>query len=183
MATETFDIPGINTWVCPETVTSVLVKLTGSGADGVAGTINGSGRGGGGGSYSEKIVSVTPGVQYIINVPEHNSGSPATFNLDADVLAQADSANGITGGQASNCIGDTVHSGGDGVAGVSSPHSDGGGGGGAGTVNADGTNGSGTTGGTTGGGDGGPHATVSTDANGVSGLVPGGGGGGAGSID
>lgn len=177
------------TWLCPAGVTSVLVQCWGAGGGGGGG--NGQvGGGGGGGAYAEKIVSVTPGNSYTVNVGAAGSGNGVSSNTGSDggdsyfndsstVMAKGglggkNDAAFCKGGLASASVGTTKYSGGNGTQG-----DNGGGGGGAGT-SANGGNASGSTGGT--GGTGNPNGLGGTGGaagfDGTNGTAIGGGGGG-----
>jgi len=133
--TETFTTPGTTVWVCPQGVTSVFVKATGSGAAGMLSEYNVGGGGGGGGAYAEGVVQVTPGSSYPIYVGHGGIGEPDPWDIDdldgepsyfksgADCYATGGSkgdgstgteSKGGQGGQASGCVGDVIFSGGDG---------------------------------------------------------------------
>lgn len=176
------------TWVCPAGVTSVLIRCWGGGGGGGGG--NGQvGGGGGGGAYAEKVIAVTPGNSYTVNVGTGGAGNGVSSNtgsaggdsyfIDATTVMAKGGLGGkndaafCKGGLASASVGDTKYSGGDGTQG-----DNGGGGGGAGTTAA-GSNASGSTGGTGGslfGGRGGNGGAAGFD--GQNGSVRGGGGGG-----
>lgn len=190
---------GSGTWVAPANVTSPIIECWGSGGPGYSYASNPYAGGGGGGAYASKKVTVTPGVGY--NYTVGSPGNNTQFN-SSEVLA-AYGATGLywpsaaAGGQASNSIGTTKYSGGNG--GVGNPLGAGGGGaagphgngidgndyfieGGAGGA---GDNGSGGAGGSYPAGTGGSHVNGGGGGggavnNGVGGAggYPGGGGGG-----
>lgn len=189
--TETFT--SSTTWTCPAGVTSVDAEVWGAGGGGGGdGSVNVGGSGGGGGAYSKEInISVTPSSDYTVlignggsagtnsNQANGGAGGDSYFINTSTVLAKGGGGGkyyystpsvGI-GGQATDGVGSTKYSGGDGAAPASKS---GGGGGGAAGDASDGDNASGTTGGTggtSGGGNGGNA--------GQAGTIPGGGGGGA----
>lgn len=184
MPTETFN--SSTTWLCPALVTLVTVECRGGGGGGGNGAPGTGGKGGGGGAYARKVLSVTPGQTYTVNVGLGGSasgpGGDSWFNTSAHVLAKGGEGNSGgsdngEGGQAASCIGDVKFSGGNGGPATANG---GGGGGGAGDA-ADGSAGtvSGGAGGISGGGAGGAGGTAT---NGVAGTAPGGGGGGAGGL-
>lgn len=177
MTVETFTTSG--SWVCPPGVTSVDVEAWGSGSDGGAGMAFGSqGWGGGGGAYAKKSgIAVVPGNTYAVNVgdPMRYGTWPndSSFIDDATLLAKG--AVTTTGGNASDCVGDVVYSGGNGA--IGSMTASGGGGSSAGS-GSNGNSGSGTSGGAEpiGGFKGGNGH--SAPMNGVAGFGVGAGGGG-----
>lgn len=153
MATiQTFTSNG--SWTCPGGVTSVIVECWGGGG-GVSSPGNGVKRAGaGGGAYSLKTLSVTPGLSYnyYIGSAGANTGGNGgdTYWIDVSTaMAKGGTGNKGTnsaaGGLASASVGDTKYDGGDGAA--SGSTYGGGGGSGAGSTGA-GNNASTYTGGT-----------------------------------
>jgi hypothetical protein len=116
--TEGFSTPGSvsftsnNTWVCPDGVASVIAECWGGG--GGAGHTNSTikGGGGGGGAYSKKVVLVTAGVTYTVNVgaggaggigeANASDGGDTWFNTSSEILAK-----GGKGGTAGRVVVDT----------------------------------------------------------------------------
>ncbi|RZJ32926.1 MAG: choice-of-anchor D domain-containing protein, partial [Flavobacterium sp.] len=180
---QTFNASG--TFVVPAGVTTLTVEAWGGGGKGGTRTTNGNSGGGGGGGYARKLVSVTPGASYTVNVGTGSTtpgtpGNGSWFNTSGTVFAAGgnspatDNASGATGGSAS--IGDITVNGGNGAAGASG--FGGGGGSGVGT-GLTATNGSGFNGGTIAGGGSGGAGRSGTTGIGAVGVQPGGGGGGA----
>jgi len=182
------------TWYCPPGVTSITVECWGAGGRGGTLTANGSGGGGGGGAYSRSVISVTPGVTYLLRAgagststaaggDSYFGNSTAGNSSGATVLAKGgasaadNSTTGAIGGASGSGVGTVKYSGGNGW--TTTITGGGGGGSSAGTA-ANGNNATSTSGATaqTGGGAGGAGRT-STQGNGTAGTAPGGGGGGA----
>ena len=70
---------GSGSWDCPAGVYSVLVECWGAGGGGgnSDNTTTNGGTGGGGGGYSNRVISVTPGVTYYYSVGTGGTGAPA----------------------------------------------------------------------------------------------------------
>ncbi|HEY4800945.1 MAG TPA: hypothetical protein VII99_17845, partial [Bacteroidia bacterium] len=179
-----------NSWTCPTGVTTVTVQCWGGGGAGGGTTAVPDGGGGGaGGAFAQKVLSVTPGNSYSVNVGaavagttgSGSTGNPSWFSTAGTVYAQGGAGGGTNNGaggvgSSSSSIGDFVWAGGNGAAGTATYG--GGGGGGAGTTGIGGattTSVSGT-GTATGGGNGGIGRNASS--NGAAGATYGGGGGG-----
>ena len=152
---DTFDTPGLNTWTCPSGVTEVTVFCISGGNPGYESFYNdpASGYGGGGGAFAEKTFTVISGTQYNLFVGSGGIGGTSGITLgseswfwheDSVFAAPPGLYDTWQGGQAVDCIGDVVYSGGDGAQ-SSFPSYSGGGGGAAGTTgnggNASGING------------------------------------------
>lgn len=169
----------------------VSVDAWGGGGGGNASGSTKPGAGGGGAYAGLNAFSITSGQAYTVTTGIGGTvglaGATSTFSASSTLFAAggfvATSTNGAPGGQASQSIGDIVHSGGQGGNGVSGSEG-GGGGGGAGTNNDGGrgtdsvgncTGGAGGTGGATGGGNGGQGAGTAVAGTPT---APGGGGGG-----
>ena len=187
------------TWTCPTGVTSVTVKCWGGGGGGGSASFSAyptpnntaSGGGGAGGAYAEKVIAVTPGTGYTVNVAATQAsdgvvGNDSWFSTTGTVIAKGGAPGGNAGlgvsgagggGSTTNCIGDLVYAGGNGTNGNAGGTS-GAGGGGAGSGGAGGNASGGTagTGTATNGGNG--AAGVSGANNGGNGSTYGGGGGG-----
>lgn len=118
-----------SSWTVPSDYgTPSTVDCFGCGAQGSPGIVFGSGApgfGGGGGAFARKSnLALSPGANIPVQIGGVSSASRQTwFFSSTSVLA--DGGNGLLGGQSSNCVGDLVYSGGEGV-------SQGGGGGAAG---------------------------------------------------
>jgi hypothetical protein len=180
-------ITSSTTWTCPTGVTSLDVELWGAGGPG-GGSASKGGGGGGGGAYSKKTLSVTPGYEYALTIGTDGGNTSFAYGETTLVLAKGgqpgDNGDPGFGGQASECIGEVKHSGGDG--GGSDYDAAGGGGGSSAGPEADGNDGGYANGGTpgtgaeapTGGGDGADGGEI--EANGESATEVGGGGGGCG---
>ena len=104
-----YGTPGSYVWTCPNDVTSVTVSCTGGGGNG------GEARGGGGGGYGSKVVSVTPGVEYTVEVGAAAGNS--YFNSLATVAGYG-GAHGADGGAGGIGVGTTTASGSNGQAGT-----------------------------------------------------------------
>jgi hypothetical protein len=207
-ATSTAQYTADDSWVCPIGVTSVTVAARGAGGGGgglASNTDNQSSAGGAGGQYAIKVVAVTPGTSYAIDIGAAgtagaNTGGNGGTGADTTFATNVVVAKGGAGGQsfengfqpgagsATGGVGDTVRAGGSGGAGGAWNGSGGGGeGGNSDKVGEDGGVGSagvaGAAGGAgAGGGDGGNGAVGKTNSSGVAGgagTAPGGGGSGA----
>lgn len=186
-----------NPWTVPMGVHDVTITCWGAGGCGGAKSGVGSGGGGGGGACSVKSGGVSFGD--VITIVVGSGGTSAGTNYGGDSFVKkadntnickaagglgrsADNTAGVLGGDATNGIGDTKHSGGRGGNGSNTTYpagGGGGGGGGAGTL-ADGGSGSLLTGGngsSVGGGNGGSGSYI--EDKGTNGFSYGGGGGGA----
>jgi len=184
------DNTATTSWQCPEGVTQVDVECWGGGGGGGQPDSTLGGGGGGGGAYSKKTgISVSASTSYAISIGTGGgvgqSGGATYFkNASGTKVVEAVGGNGANsyvggqGGAASNCIGDTKYSGGNGALTIGTAGR--GGGGGAGST-GDGNNASGITGGAAKseyGGEGGNGRTSGKD--GYNGGAYGGGGGGGG---
>jgi hypothetical protein len=200
-------------WVCPipagwssgDPGLSVTILAVGCGGQGGIWPDSGGGGddlargGGGGGACVEVTFEAIPGETYELRGATYGAfydhTHPTTVKLagESDFILIADngltpysSGNGAEGGQAANCVGDTIHAGGAGSARAST--SIGGGGGSAGGPMADGIDASGQSGAASvGHGDGGDGGNSDTNGEGGSTpadiadfIEPGGGGGGRG---
>jgi hypothetical protein len=179
----------------PAGVTSITIEAWGAGGKGGSKAGNGSGNqygGGGGGAYSKKVLTVTPGLSYSVTVGSGNTttvlGGDSWFSDRAVFLAKGgksvpdDTTTGASGALSSNCIGDTVFSGGNGANGT---NTDGGGGGSSAGSVSNGVSTTNQTGaiaptGSNGGNGGSGGSGSGSGSNGISGQAPGGGGGGGG---
>ncbi len=151
-----FDQSGAYIWTAPITG-EIRVRIWGTGGS----------KAGGGGAYSESILSVVVGTDYALFIPVLGTNLGSWFSDPS--IAYADygrSGPNGAGGQASNCIGDITRSGGNG----SSLAGGGGAGGRNGTNGADGV---GSVGGAGGGGTGG--GTDGLSGGGAGGTVLGAG--------
>jgi hypothetical protein len=192
--TVTYNVSGTYSFTVPSGVSSVTVQCWGAGGAGGGVTSNGiyGGAGGAGGAYASKIVSVTAGTTYLINVGAGGiggtgngpSGGDSWFSSSSTVIAKGGNGgggnNGSPGiGTTSGSIGSTVYKGGDGIDGY---YYFGSGGGGAGSTGNGGSvltssSWSGGSGTSVGGGNGGDGLYYT--GNGNPGLGAGGGGSGA----
>lgn len=188
-----------DTWTAPAGVTDIEVESWGGGGAGGGSSFSQTGSGGGGGAYSKtNSITVTPSSSYTVTVGtggngdggNGNDGNDSGFDDNSENLAKGgdggaqDGGSAGSGGLASQGIGNTKYSGGDGSVnnGFGTEDNGGGGGGGAG----DSANGgdatddeaAGGSGGATGGGDGG-DGSGGSGGNGGNGSTLGGGGGGA----
>jgi|GEM_PF-1588309 len=185
----TINTPGSFQWTVPCDVTQITVEAWGAGGD----ASNSSA--GGGGAYAKKIINVSPGTTYTIQVGSggatNTSRHSGFYLVSSNILLMAEGALGGTRGTAANSIGDVKFSGGNGVNGTGN----GGGGGGSSASSTNNGNSGQNSGGNSGGiggamvepdggkgGDGGDRRTgwFETGENGQNGSVPGGGGGQAG---
>jgi hypothetical protein len=192
--TQTFT--NTSTFTVPTGVTQIIVEAWGGGGKGGAVSTSGvAAGGGGGGAYAKKVLTVTPGNTYTVNVGIGSTTTVTTTNSDswfstnATILAKGGSsvasndAMGVSGGSSLNCIGDIVISGGNGANGIAGSY--GGGGGSSAGLGAIANNATDVNGATapTGGGKGGDGSSSNASApntgitNGSG--TPGGGGGGA----
>jgi len=189
--TQTFTASG--TFTVPSGINSITVECWGAGGRGGSAIQNGqneAGGGGGGGAYSKKVVSVTAGTPYSVNVgaggfdDTNLNGGDSYFNNISTVVGHGglgvvtNTLTGGSGGSWSASDGDSGFSGGSGGIGVSSSY--GGGGGSSAGTGSIGTNGNNSTSGIApaGGGNGGGGGTTNP-SSGTPGTAPGGGGGGA----
>ncbi len=202
--TVTFTTAGNATWLCPAGITSITVECWGGGGGGGGGAPNTAASGGAGGSYSQFIMTVTPGTTYNLRVGATGTagtntggtggtgGSSYFGNTVAGAPAGATTlavggvgGNGSTAGSGT-ALGSTTgnignalyfYAGGNGAANVGTGSS-GGGGGGAGNA-APGGNAAGITAGVGGvGGGGGGAAGSTSNGAGAAGTAPGGAGAG-----
>lgn len=189
-------------YTVPPGVTQLIVECWGGGGAGGGATGNPAcGGGGAGGAYARKLVTVTPGASYTINVgaaktatvssnAAANKGNPSWFGSTSTVFADggnggapatANSSNGAGGaGTASTSIGDVVFAGGNGANGnFTSNIAGGAGGGGAGsTQNGSNANaGNGGAGGSLSGGAG-ANGVANSNAGAIGANYGGGGSGG-----
>lgn len=152
----TEDRPGLWKWIAPAGVTSVRVRTIGGGGAGYAT----GGGGGGGGGFGEKTVSVTPGVEYDVQIGSGGLPSTQGFGQSGDAtwfrsLSEVSGRGGTRGGFVSPNT--TLAGGGNGggyvgtSGGNGGPGGDGyyqhGGGGGGGAGGPDGSGGAGGSGG------------------------------------
>jgi len=189
---QAYGAAGLYAWAAPMDVTAVEVETWGGGGRGGSrNASNGRGGGGGGGAYSRRIVAVTPGQTYYINVGAGSNSTSeggtswfSTTPLIGGVVVSAvggnsganDNTTAGTGGNTSG-TGDIKFTGGNG--GTGSGSNSAGGGASAGTA-ANGGNGAtpGAGSAPSGGGAGAAgHNTLSLGGN--TGFAPGGGGSGA----
>jgi hypothetical protein len=194
----TFNIVGVNSWVCPTGVTSLQVEAWGGGAGGrtSANTNNHCGGGGGGGAYARRnSITVVPGTTYTFTVgaggAANTAGTQSTATVNGvTITAVGGSAPGASGtpgtggagGTAAASVGDVKFSGGNGANGSNSGSNNGtggGGGGGAGST-ANGANGNLQTGGVATLNNGGIGGNGGVNANGSTAPAGGFGGGGGG---
>jgi len=175
MAIETFLSSSASPWTCPAGVTSVQVECWGGGGAGYETTTSYPGAGSGGAYSKKNSLIVVPGNTYTYVVGGQSTDT--YFKSTSDVLAKA-GVNGVyqgtvSGGQASDGVGDVKYSGGSG----GYQNFDGWGGGSSAGTAANGNSASGIPGATapTGGGNGGRGFNGSTNAG--AGVQPGGGGG------
>ena len=197
---ETFTVS--STWVCPPSITSILVECWGGGGGGgYSSGPDASGAGGGGAYAANSAVPVTPGTTYTVTVgpggaagnsgaTDGTDGSDSSFTGDSATLvtakggkARSATSVGGNGGAAASSTGVTKFSGGKGGDGQTG--GGGGGGGAAGSAlgtGAAGSNGTGSGGpGGSGAGGAGSGGNGGNGGNaGVGGTAPGGGGGGDG---
>lgn len=171
----------------PAGVTSIQVEAWGQGGWGGGRSGSTGGGGAGGGAYSKSTaIAVTPSETLDILVGDGGNSTPdkdTELKRGAAVLVRAASGDNAVddaeggGGLASDGVGDTKYSGGDGAPAAGST---GGGGGSSAGTSQNGNNASGQAGGSapTGGADGGDGGGV--DQNGENGAAPGGGAGGSG---
>ncbi len=169
-----------STWTVPAGITSITIEAWGGGGGGAGD----AGNGGGGGAYAKGQITVIPGNSYNVIVGAGGLGGSSSGNGGNSIFGSnfvfAAGAQGQSGGQAANSLGDNVWGGGNGGDGGGSS---GGGGGGSAFATGNGNSGgggSGNTGGSGGtgtgnGGDGGGNKSF-----GNTGTAPGGGGGGSG---
>ena len=172
----------------PAGVTSVTVEGWGGGGRGGSRSTDGRGGGGGGAAYARKVITVTPGATYSVNVgagsTSSSSGEDSWFINNTTFLAKGGSSvatntsAGASGGLASACIADVAYNGGSGADGGTN-----GGGGGASAsstaIGVDATNGNGATATGDGGNGGNGRFSSNGQGSGSVGQIPGGGGGGA----
>lgn len=197
--TDTYGVPGYNTWTAPSGVTQAIAACWGAGGGGGIIATN-AGAGGGGGAFASSTLTVTAGTTYGLWIGERgiaDSGawaresSFATSSCPDCVIASggsgADPATNTTnglGGPTASSTGQTEFAGGDGGDGNTTGDIGGGGGGSAGPHGAGGGGAAGYLtsfrGGGGGGGNGGTTAT--TDAGGTSTNGGAGGTGGNGAI-
>jgi hypothetical protein len=152
MAVVVLLLTSVSQWtVPPDWGTPNSIDCIASGARGFYTTGSG-GTGGGGGAFARKNnVSLTPGNVIPLAIGGFTSPALDTW-FQSPSFVKAAGASGITGGQASSCVGDVTYSGGNGVF----QNTSSGGGGGAAGPNGPGGNGFGMTGGSGGPGGGAP---------------------------
>lgn len=184
---QTYDASG--TFTVPAGVTQVTVEAWGAGGHGGSrsGSAGGSG-GGGGGAYARKVISVTAGSTYTVNVgtgsTTNSPGGDSWFNTNSTILAKGgnsvdlNNSTGALGGNSALCIGTTVYSGGNGKDGIAGSY--GGGGGSSAGTSSPGNNATDANGALapSGGGSGGNGRTTS-GGGGITGEPIGGSGGGS----
>ncbi len=192
--TETFTTEGEHEFTIPPSIISLTVECWGAGGAGGGSNEGGAGAGGGGGgAYASRVVAVSQGQTYPINVGtggvgvlSNNGGDGTASSFNSGQVVAAGGRGGIAnasgpggfGGSTTNSVGDIIYQGGNGAAG--SGDASGGGGGGAGTTQ-NGSNAVGMAGGNGGnleGGKGG-DGNNSIGFDGEAGLTFGGGGSGA----
>ncbi|MCC6458984.1 MAG: choice-of-anchor D domain-containing protein, partial [Saprospiraceae bacterium] len=200
---KTYSTDGVSQFFVPAGVTQLKVDAWGGGGGGGSGS--GSERGGGGGgAFASSVVSVTPGTTQTVTVgaagPIGVAGGTSSFGSFVVAVGgnSTTTYTGALGGDAADCTGTIVFSGGKGGNGNASNQVGGGGGGegasasgpgnnggNGGVGNINGTSGGGAGGtGNPGGGDGGRGGHRDSDGNlsppsgAVAGSAPGGAGGG-----
>ena len=186
MATSNITFVSSGTWTCPAGVSSVQVECWGGGAGGHKGKTNEGGAGGGGGAYSIANITIHQGDNYTATVgptaQKDTDGTASSFYNNACLAAGGRAGTywpaptGGQGGQASDGVGTTKYSGGEGAS-YTSSWVGGGGGEGAG-ISADGHDADGADPGTGGDGGDGGSGSVGSPTIGENGHTYGGGGGG-----